>query len=241
MKKLFNILLLSVAAVSFFSCDSAEQEFKFDYYYENIYTVNKHKVQAEFSDSLIAVANMDESMARYGFESGDRARMVLRYYYNANTMKVPQWSIAEFYEVIPTLPLSASVDTALYNTPFNMLHMIDFMDRYANPVWTWKNRQNINISYFGAENDASFAMTVAGVDGEYIDLNLYAKAKRVGNATCVELLTFDMSDLSMLSDEQRASVAGMDSLKTRISFSRELNGKVEKATILGGKVANPYK
>ena len=50
MKRFFGVAAMLMATVAFFSCDPAESEYKYDYYYDNIYTVNKHKVRPEFGD-----------------------------------------------------------------------------------------------------------------------------------------------------------------------------------------------
>ena len=159
-------------------------------------------------------------------------------------MKKPELKVYQIINVIPTLSLvpKEEIDTLVYNTPFNKLHKYEFMDRYAQPVWVWKNRQNINISYFGLRDDASFAMSVTGVNEDCVELELRAKAKRSGNVTASRLLTFDLSNVAdYLTEEHKKSIAGIDSLRTRIYFNREENGAVKRVDIIGGKIANPVK
>lgn len=240
MKRFFGVAAMLMATVAFFSCDPAESEYKFDYYYDNIYTVNKHKVRPEFADSLIAISNMD----KFGLETGQRAHMVLRYYYDYSTMKAPKWEISSIVDIIPTLPLQTldSVAAAGYNTLFTKLNYYELMDRYVQPVWVWDNRQNINISFQGLKDNAEFAMTVRGVYDGCVELDLLAKAKRSGNVTSCKLLTFDLSNVAdFFSEEDKRSVAGIDSLKTRIYFMREENGVAKEVNILGGKFPNPVK
>ena len=101
---------------------------------------------------------------------------------------------------------------------------------------------NINISYFGLRDDASFAMSVTGVNEDCVELELRAKAKRSGNVTASRLLTFDLSNVAdYLTEEHKKSIAGIDSLRTRIYFNREENGAVKRVDIIGGKIANPVK
>ena len=115
-------------------------------------------------------------------------------------------------------------------------------DRYVKPVWIWKNRQNINISYFGVEEGASFAMAVRGINGDCLELDLYAKAKSNNEHTTTTLLAFDLSKAGdFLSEEQKNSIADIDSLRTRIYFNRKVDGEVKRVDIIGGKFANPVK
>jgi hypothetical protein len=240
MRKIFSALFCVAAVFAMFSCESAEQEYKVEHYYDNIYTVNKSAVVPEFVDSFTMVTGLDQ----YGLQTGDRARMILRYYFDASTMRRPEITVHQLVEVIPTLPLTAKedVDTALYTTAFNNLHYYEFIDRYTHPVWIWKNRQNINISYFGSRDNASFAMSVRGVKDGCVEFDLRAKADRVGNVTSTRLLTFDLSGVAdFLTDEQKAVIAGTDSLEARIFLNREENGVVKEVEIVGGYFANPVK
>ncbi len=247
MKKFFNIMLLQAVALLLFSCGPAEVGNTFNLYYDNIYTVNKHTLTAEDSDSVIRIDNMDNA----GFKTGDRAYMILRHYYDYNVMKRPHIDIYYAGEVIPTYPLSPkdSIDVAEYTAPFDSLYRFEFLDRYAAPVWIKKNRQNINISYFGAKEGASFAMTVRGVseiagapDKACLELNLYAKAQRDGNATVTRLLTFDLSGLDgLLDDGQKSALQGKKALRTKIYLSRETDGAVKEVSIIGGELDNPFK
>ena len=116
------------------------------------------------------------------------------------------------------------------------------MDRYVQPVWIWKNRQNINISFFGLKDNAEFAMTVRGVYDDCVELDLLAKAKRSGNVTSSKLLTFDLANVAdFLTEEDKESIAGLDSLRTRIYLKREDEGVVKEVDIIGGKFQNPIK
>ena len=240
MKRFLGVAAMLMATFAFFSCDPAESEYKYDFYYDNIYTVNKHKVSPEFSDSLIAISNMD----KFGLETGQRAHLVLRYYYDYSTMKAPKWEISSIVDIIPSLPLQVldSATAAGYNTLFTKLNYYELMDRYLQPVWVWDNRQNINISFLGLKDNAEFAMSVRGVREGCVELDLRAKAKRSGNVTSSKLLTFDLSNVAdFLSEEDKNSAAGIDSLKTRIYLMREEDGVVKEVNFLGGKFLNPVK
>ena len=247
MKRFFGLATLLSVMLAFFSCEPAESRYEFEYFYDNIYTVNKHKVRPEFQDSLLTIYNMD----KYGLETGHRARMVLKYYFDYSTMAYPKWEIAELIDVIPTLPLQAkdAVNAEEYNTLFTSLNYYELMDRYLQPVWVWNGLQNINIEYKGLKDNAQFAMTVRGIGVDETDeknvcveFDLYAKAQQSGNVKSSKLLTFDISNVAdFLTDEQKSRIAGIDSLKTRIFLKSEVDGVVKETNILGGKFANPLK
>ena len=229
MKKLLDISLLSSLILVLFSCDPIEPEYRYEHYFDDIYTVNKHTVSPEFSDSVV---------------TGDRVHMTLRYYFDISTMKMPLWEISHVTRKIETLPLTApaGIDSAEYDAVFNKLHDYELADRYVKPVWIWKNRQNIIISYFGVEEGASFAMAVRGISNDCLELDLYAKAKSNNEHTTTTLLAFDLSKAGdFLSEEQKNSIADIDSLRTRIYFNRKVDGEVKRVDIIGGKFSNPVK
>lgn len=239
MRKLLYSLAV-MTSVLLASCGPAEYGYTFDNYYDDIYTVNKSTVTPEFSDSSAMVSDLLE----YGLQTGDRVHMTLRHHYDSETMQRPELTVYRVVKVIPTLHLSPkeSIDTTVYSTPFNKLHEYEFLDRYAQPVWVWKNRQNINISYFGLKDGADFAMSVIGVNEDCVELELRAKATRSGNVTTTRLLTFDLSNVAdFLTAEQKSQVAGIDTLRTRIYLNREENGALKRVNIIGGKFANPVK
>ena len=240
MKKLLDISLLSSLILVLFSCDPIEPEYRYEHYFDDIYTVNKHTVSPELSDSVIRISNMD----KYPFVTGDRVHMTLRYYFDISTMKMPLWEISHVTRKIETLPLTApaGIDSAEYDAVFNKLHNYELASRFVKPIWIWKNRQNINISYFGVEEGASFVMAVRGINGDCLELDLYAKAKSNNEHTTTTLLAFDLSKAGdFLSVEQKNSIADIDSLRTRIYFNRKVDGEVKRVDIIGGKFANPVK
>ena len=77
-------------------------------YVYDIYTVNKHTVRPEFEDTAFMVQNM----AQYPLQTGDRAYMVLKYFYDAESVKYPQWTIEKVLDIIPTRPLQAKDSVA---------------------------------------------------------------------------------------------------------------------------------
>ncbi|MBR3976722.1 MAG: hypothetical protein IKJ95_02740 [Bacteroidaceae bacterium] len=240
MKRVFDFMFLALAVFFFASCEPAEQGYTYERYLDDIYTVNKHKVRAEFSDSLIPVANMD----KYGFSTGDRVRMLLRYHYDSQTMRQPEYEIHSAGEVIPTLPIVAegSINAAEYNVPFEGLYRYEFNDRYMKPVWVWNRCQNINISSYSDADATAYAMTVRGVKDGCIELGLYAKSDTPSNDPKAKLLTFDLSNVAdFLTEEQKSSIASLDSLRTRIFLTRKAENEIKEIDIIGGVIANPVK
>lgn len=240
MKRLFDFVLLPLAVFFFVSCEPAEQGYTYERYFDNIYTVNKHKVKPEFSDSLIPVSNMD----RYGFSTGDRVRMLLRYHFDSQTMRQPEYEIYSVEEVIPTLPIVAegSISAAEYNVPFEGFYRYEFDDRYVKPVWVWNECQNINISPCSDAGETVYAMTVRGVKDDCIELGLYAKSDTPSASPKAKLLTFDLSNVAdFLTEEQKGSIASLDSLRTRIFLTRKAENEIKEVDIIGGKIANPVK
>lgn len=254
MKKFIAGLFALVSLVSVVSCGSAEGGFTEERFVDNIFTVNKHTVTPEYSDTSYMVTNMDS----YALKTGDRARMILRYYYDAYSGKMPEWSIYSIDEVIPTRPLLSAdaVDTTAYSTPITALVYYEFMDRFVSPVWIWKNRQNLNVSYNGIKERTEFAMIVRGISEDVdavgnskrycLDLELRAKSHLNTGVKTTQLLTFDLANVGdFLTAEQKRLVAGVDSLHTKIYLKRlervEDVETVRDIYIMGGSFANPLK
>ncbi len=240
MKKFFFYMFAAVSAFAFFSCDPAESSFTQTVYVYDIYTVNKHTVRPEFEDTAFMVQNM----AQYPLQTGDRAYMVLKYFYDAESVKYPQWTIEKVLDIIPTRPLQTKDSVAFegFTTPFVTLDYFEVHDRYYNPVWVRNNLQNINITYNGIADGAEFAMLVRGVVDNYVELELLAKAKTIGAVKTTKLLTFDLSKLGdFLTAEQKRTLSGVDSLYTRIYFRRAVKDSIYEANIIGGSLANPFK
>ena len=240
MKKYLTALTMAVSAMFFASCGPAEVGYTEERYIDNIFTVNKHTVAPEFADTAFMVSNMDQQ----SLKTGDRARMVLRYYFDASSGKMPEWSIYQVGEIIPTRDIVAKseINADEYQTPFVGIDYYELMDRWYNPIWVWENRLNMNLIYKGVKDDAQFAMAVRGISGDCLELELYAKAATLGETKSTKLLTFDLNDVeAVATPEMQASARGVDSLRTRIYFKFLDNNVVKEGNLLGGKFANPFK
>lgn len=240
MKKFFGYILLALSAILVWSCEPAESGFTQTIYIDNIFTVNKHTLRPEFEDTTYMMQNM----ASYPLQTGDRARIIIKYYYDAYSGKLPEWNIVNVVEKIPTRSITAQ-DSAMcadFTTPFTAINYYELMDRFCNPLWVWNDCQNINITYKGVEEGAEFAMVVRGVADDCLELQLLAKANTIGEVETTKLLTFDLKNVGdFLSKEQKDSVAGIDSLRTRIYFQRLDKGELREVNVIGGTWANPFK
>ena len=235
MKRLYSIFTVIAAAVVLWACGPAEVSNIVTYELDALCTVNKSRIEPEFSDSSFMFAkNVDE----FGLETGDRAFMTLTCTYDLYSEVAPMWTILNVRKKIPTYPLSADIDTAAYQTPIIALEPVDFFNDFGALTWVWNEKQNISIVYNGVEATASFAMTVRGVKDGFIELDLFVDADESEKKTTT-LLTFDISNIKeLLTDEQRAQLPAGGELKTRIYTKRMKNGVLEDWAIDGNYIVN---
>ena len=235
MKRLYSMFAAMSAALLMWSCGPAEISYTEEWTYQGLYTVNKATVQPEFGDTMIFVRNMDE----FELETGDRAFMVLHYYYDAYSGKAPVWNITQVIKKVPVRPLSVpvDVDTAAYMTPVTGLQAMNFYDDFEAKTWIWKGKQNINVKYRGVEDDASFVMTVRGVKDGYVEFDLFVNA-RESDKEVATLLTFDITNVAdFLSDEEKASLPeDIDNINAKIYLKRMNNGRLEDWAVPGNDI-----
>lgn len=234
MKKLYSMIAVLVAVVLVWSCGPAEFENSVTYELEALCTVNKSRIEPEFSDSSFLFAkNVDQ----FGLETGDRAFLKLTCTYNLYSEATPMWTIVDVKKRVPVYPLSADIDTAAYTTPVVALEPVDFFNEFTASTWVWNKKQNISIEYKGVEDGASYAMTVRGVNDGYVELDLFVNAKE-STASTTALLTFDISNIAdFLSDSEKASLpSDLDEIKTIIYMKRMNNGRLEDWPIKGNYI-----
>ena len=239
-------IFLSLAVATVFSmvvsCGPAEGGYTEEFYFEDIYTVNKSTLQAEFSDTSFMVSNVQE----YGLNTGDRARLVLHYYWDAYSGLMPKYSVLQVVELIPTREVTAMDTTVLaeYNTLMK-LDYYELMDRYYKPVWVRNNLQNINVVYTGHSEFVDFKLMLRGVSESEgaIEFDLVAKSTYTTNVESTKLLTFDLTKVgSMLSSAQKNSLASCDSVKTKIYCkSKNSEGAIVTESFTGGKLKNIFR
>ena len=239
-------IFLSLAVATVFSmvvsCGPAEGGYTEEAYFDDIFTVNKSTLQPEFSDTSFMVSNV----LNYGLNTGDRAHLVLHYYWDAYSGVKPEYKIHEVVEVIPTREVSAMDSTVL--AEYNTLMKLDYYeldDRYYKPVWVWNNLQNINVVYNGYFDSVDFKLMLRGVlaSEEAIEFDLVAKSAYTTNVESTKLLTFDLTKVgSMLSPAQKNSLASCDSVKTKIYCkSKNSEGEIVTESFTGGKLKNIFR
>ena len=249
MKNLFKLFpaFAAIAVMSLMSCGEAENEISFDRYYESIFTVNKSTIAPELEDTSYMVMNMD----KFELQTGDRARMVVRYYYDSNVTKFPEWTIQSVVEVIPTREIVAkdAIDEAEYNAPVLLnassgrLYSYTMDNRPVDPIWVWNNIQNVYVHYRGISDNAQFALSVKGVKDGCVELQLHIKATASGNVKSDKLVSFDLRSLeSVLTESEKASIRSYDKLKTQVFLTYLTSaGKTEVGATPACEFANPFK
>ena len=219
MKKCYSIVVASVATIIMWACGPAEAGFTQHFTLEGLYTVNKATVAPEFSDTFFFVNNIDD----YDLKTGERAFIVMDYYYDAYSGKAGAWNIKSVKEKVPVYPLSlrSDIDESAYATPITGLRAVGyFYDKLY--TWVWKERQNISVEYRGVKEGALYAMAVRGVteDG-CVEFDLFINAEE-SNETVSVLLTFDISNVAdLLTDEQKALLPENGDIKTKIYAKRK--------------------
>ena len=245
MKKFFALIFSSVALLSFFqSCDNPENEYVIDSSRDNIFTVreitgSRVVVSPEFQDTIYWVSNAD----KYGFEVGYRARMILREYFDSNTMKYPECTVEKIVETLPVYPLTPAdaIDASEYTTPVSGFKLYFNWGYDELPIWVWDNIQNINIKYKG--DNPSFAMTVIGVDGDCIELQLLIKADGNTAQESTKLLSFDLNGLgAILTENEKSSLASYETLKTVVYFKKlDEDGSLKNEPTEECEFDNPFR
>ena len=223
MKRLYTAISAVVAALIMWACGPAEQGYTMEYELQGLYTVNKSRVEPEFSDTFLFMRNIDS----FDLETGDRAFLLLHYYFDAYSGVAPQWDIRQVLKKVPIYPLSSmdDVNAKEYSSPIIGFQPVNFFNEYEARTWVWKDKQNINIKYKGVEEDASFALAVRGVKDSCVVLELFVNAKE-SDELATTLLTFDISNIKdFLSDDEKALLS--DSIKTKIYYKRMNNGELK--------------
>lgn len=229
MKKLYSIVAAFVALLLANSCGPAEAGYTVEHRLQGLYTVNKATVAPEFSDTAFFVNNIDD----FDLKTGDRALLMLHYYYDAYSGKAPAWNIVEILERYPVRALSATadVDPASFVTPLTGVKPLNFFNDFETPSWVWNDCQNINIKYKGVKDEAKFAMTVRGVKDGYVELELFVSAPE-SEKEVETLLSFDISNVTDFLNDADKVLLG-DSIKTKIYTKRMKNGALEEWVVPG--------
>lgn len=243
MKRLFYFSILSIMSfITLVSCNDAENSLTFDNYYEHICTVNKWTVTPEFADTAYQIGNMD----KFDLKTGDRAKLVLRNYYNSEVMKFPEWTIFQVLEVIPSRDIVSkdAINEAEYNTYVTSINDYKIGDRLSKPIWVWDNLQNINVQFKGEKEGAQFAMSVVDIEENCVNLQLHIKANISGETKSEKLLTFDLMSLeSALTPSELTMLSSYDKIQTKLFVKCMLPSNIVKniETPASELFENPFK
>lgn len=203
------------------SCEPAEIYKTEEGYVSNIYTVNKATLMPEFEDSLIRLVN---DPADFDLKTGDRAHILLYYYYDAYSGKKPEWKIEQVVEKIPTLSMVArdSIDVDSFDMAFSGLYGYELLGAYTSSQWIWNNCLNVNVTHRGIPEKTQFAMTLNGIVNDTIKLNLLGKTEEKGDTIRTKLLTYDLTNIGdLLTDSEKESLDEYDKLKFRVYLKYE--------------------
>ncbi len=237
MKKIiYGLLTLVTFSFAVSSCDNATDTTKG--YIENIFTLKGNTLIPELSDTSYIISNIKD----FALKDGDRAIMRIKYYYD--TFFGMSNAVWQLDEVISTIPLRKILSADDIN-PDDMNSSFSGIYPYFgyDPVWIWDKKQNISVLYHTDDTAPEFAMTATGVTADTINLSLWAKTIS-GDKLCLDLLTFDLSDIpSLLNETDRTRIMSADTLYTKITMSYlgSDSDTPETMNIIGGKCANPYK
>lgn len=180
--------------------------------------VNKATLRPEFEDTILRVVNNPWD---FGLETGDRAHVIVHFYYDAYSGKSTEWDIVSVVEEIPVLPITArdEIDADSYDMLFTGLADYELYDRYVHAAWVWENRLNVNVAYKGVPETAEFAMSVRGVSNDTIDVNVLARTAESSDTAKTRLLTFDLNGIgNHLTNEEKMAVKEYETLKFRLHF-----------------------
>ncbi len=233
-----------VSLVSMFSLVSCEPGEVYHYeegYISNIFTVNKATLQPEFEDTLYRVINHPND---FGLETGDRAHILLHYYFDAYSGKKPEWDIVSVVEKIPTLDIAPreDVDASSYDLPLD-IYEYELLQSYQWPIWIWENRLNVNVRFGSVAEKTDFVMSLRGIENDTVRLNLLAKTTAPSDTLYTKLLSYDLNKINTLfTEEEKNSLQDYEKLIFRIYLkNKDANGNMceEKWGVMKGQFVNP--
>lgn len=236
MKNLVSVFLTVVAfTLGVVSCENATDTT--EGYTIELFTVGNNSVSPEMADTFYVVDNI-ETM---GLKNGDRALLRLDYFVdNMVGMKGAKYEIGEVYEVYPVYDIvdANSVERNEYTSALTGLISSSY-----GAAWAWNGYQNLNVVYKNDGAEPEFKMVMTGYDNDTLRLSLLSKMTD-GEKENAQLICFDLkSVVSILNTEQLNKILKADTLNTKITmnhFDSQEESVVER-TIIGGKIANPFK
>lgn len=249
MKNRFCYLLLVFAGILFAQCDdNAEVGKTYEGYFMNVFDINKSYAVTVFPDTSYFVNNINSGDGRTALNSGDRAYMTMKYYYDPYSMIEPEFTIVDVHSKVKLSDMSAkgSFDGNLYNSAFATVEPFlnfqyvgnDFTTRQvsrtnATFLWADKNTQNIAVAYDNGKYSAGeYKMTLDSLRGSVLYFRLYANLRGdwVDNDTysyeaspqySCKILSYNMDwdfIYNELTDSEKAEIVALDSLTSNISL-----------------------
>lgn len=241
MKRITGILVSLVSMFLLVSCEPGEVYHYEEGYISNIFTVNKATLQPEFEDTLYRVINHPND---FGLETGDRAHILLHYYFDAYSGKKPEWDIVSVVEKIPTLDIAPreDVDASSYDLPLD-IYEYELLQSYQWPIWIWDNRLNVNVRFGSVAEKTDFVMSLRGIENDTVRLNLLAKTTAPSDTLYTKLLSYDLNKINTLfTEEEKNSLQDYEKLIFRIYLkNKDANGNMceEKWGVMKGQFVNP--
>lgn len=241
MKRITGILVSLVSMFLLVSCEPGEVYHYEEGYISNIFTVNKATLQPEFEDTLYRVINHPND---FGLETGDRAHILLHYYFDAYSGKKPEWDIVSVVEKIPTLDIAPreDVDASSYDLPLD-IYEYELLQSYQWPIWIWENRLNVNVRFGSVAEKTDFVMSLRGIENDTVRLNLLAKTTAPSDTLYTKLLSYDLNNINTLfTEEEKNSLQDYEKLIFRIYLkNKDANGNMceEKWGVMKGQFVNP--
>ena len=236
---LTSCLMAIFAAAFVTSCDKAHSTS--DGYTQGIFTVDRNFLRPENVDTFYAIKKSE--VESFGLKDGDRAIITLGYKIDNTVGAIgAQWYIKSVEEKLPVYALTpaADIDKDVYSSA---IAGIGPMPIYGSH-WVWKGFQNIYIGYYSNGSFGNFRMAPAGMSGDTICFDLYSQIPS-GDAPMKQLLTFDINSVaSMMSEEDAAKLASLDSVYTKITTNVEFYSNegsyTKKMPIIGGKYVRTF-
>lgn len=228
----FTVVVFTLGVIS---CDDATDTT--EGYTKALFTIGNNTVFPEMVDTFYVVNNI-ETM---GLKNGDRALLRLDYFVdNVVGMKGAKYEIGEVYEVYPVYDIvdANSIDRNEYTSALTGLISSSY-----GAVWAWNGYQNLNVVYKNDGTEPEFKMVMTGYDNDTLRLSLLSKMTE-GEKENAKFICFDLkSVVPMLNTEQLNKILNADTLNTKITmnhFDSQEETVIER-TIIGGKIANPFK
>lgn len=243
MKKLFsNLLLALMSVVAFTACDRAEDSLNYEGTFPNVFDIKEggNSNFLSFAPAMVDTVYSIKKTDAPGFSVGDRAYLVMKYYFDAYAMLKPQVSVEQVITKVSRRAMSAkgSFDATLFNSPFSTVEIVTFSDffrQYASNNFLWADGETQNIAVrYDKGLICTPKMTVEGFSNGVLYFRLYANLEKredwVDSETysysdrpdkVCKILSFNM-DWDMIFNElttpEKEQIVAVDSLRSCISL-----------------------